>query len=151
MIEIGFRNIHCFSLKKKIKKLFADALEKKFGKNEKVFGADIKFVSGEEIKELNTKFRGVERETDVLSFPMYEFSTQPLPDEEYVFLGDIVICKNVAKRQAKDYGHSQKRELCFLALHGFLHLLGYDHIEKKDEKVMMKIAEEILEKNGEKR
>ena len=68
-----------------------------------------------------------------------------------LFLGDIVICKDVAKRQAKEYGHSLKREVCFLALHSLLHLLGYDHIEKDEEKEMMAVAEKILNKFGAKR
>ena len=153
MIEIQFKNVHCLCFKKKIKKLFTDALIKKYGKKseEKFFGADIRFVSEEEINALNVKFRNVDRATDVLSFPMYELSKEPMPDEDFIFLGDIAICKKVAIKQAKEYGHSLERELCFLALHGFLHLLGYDHIEKEDEEVMMRIAKEILEENGEKR
>ena len=78
---------------------------------------------------------------------MKEFE-QEKDEEGILFLGDIVICKKVAYKQAKEYGHSKKREICFLALHGLLHLLGYDHIEKKDEKLMTKTANSILEKFG---
>ena len=65
-------------------------------------------------------------------------------DTNLLFLGDIVISKNVAKKQAREYGHSLKREVCFLALHGFLHLLGFDHIKKEDEKIMTKLQNKIL-------
>ena len=65
-----------------------------------------------------------------------------------VLLGDVVICKEVAYQQAKDYEHSKKREICFLALHGLLHLLGYDHIKSEDEKLMMSTADKILKQFG---
>ena len=65
-------------------------------------------------------------------------------DSGLLFLGDIVICKNVAKKQAKEFGHSLKREVCFLALHGLLHLLGYDHIDPEDEKVMNFLQDKIM-------
>ena len=71
--------------------------------------------------------------------------------EKYVDIGDIVICKTVAKLQAKEYGHSYIREVCFLSLHGLLHLLGYDHIEEDDEKVMTQLQASILEDLGIKR
>ena len=104
------------------------------------------------IKELNNLYRKVDRETDVLSFPMLDIVyPQSVKDfkEEYapdgsLYLGDIVICPKIAKKQAKQYGHSKKREIGFLALHGFLHILGYDHIESEDEKVMMETSERVL-------
>ena len=109
----------------------------------------------EQIQKMNTEFRGIERSTDVLSFPnLNKAAKQKLTDFEaekvdgQLFLGDIVICKKRAKQQAKEYGHGKNREICFLALHGFLHLLGYDHIEKADEKLMQKTAEKILAKLG---
>ena len=61
-------------------------------------------------------------------------------------LGDIVICKSRAIEQAKEYGHSVERELCFLALHGFLHVLGYDHMQKEDEMIMFPLQDKILNK-----
>ena len=63
-----------------------------------------------------------------------------------IYLGDIAICTKRAREQAREYNHSYKREVCFLALHGFLHIMGYDHIEKEDEKEMMSLAEKILKK-----
>ena len=113
------------------------------------------FVSEDEIKNLNQKFRNIDKVTDVLSFPnldkkadekLSNFASEVV--EGQLFLGDIVICKPQAKRQAKEYEHSLKRELCFLALHGLLHLLGYDHIEKEDEKLMQSTAEKILTEFG---
>lgn len=115
----------------------------------------INFVSEEEIKELNGRFRQLDKVTDVLSFPnlekkvsqkLVEFNSEI--EDEGLFLGDIVICKKRAYQQAKDYGHSRKREVCFLALHGLLHLLGYDHIEKQDEIVMQEVADKILNEFG---
>ena len=93
----------------------------------------IAFVNNEKIKELNNKFRNINEVTDVLSFPM---------DEE--ILGDIIISAERALSQSKDYGHSFKREICFLFVHGLLHLLGYDHLSKEEEKEMFSLQEKIL-------
>lgn len=144
-----------FPYKKTIEKMFEIA-EQVLKENFKEVNLSINFVSEEKIKQLNKDFRNVDRVTDVLSFPnlnkkvdqaLKEFEQEK---DEYgiLFLGDIIICKKVAYKQAKEYGHSKKREVCFLALHGLLHLLGYDHIEKKDEEIMMKTANSILEKFG---
>lgn len=143
-----------FPYKRKIENLFklaGDILNENF-ENVEVF---VNFVSEDEIKDLNLKHRKIDKVTDVLSFPnldkkpnqkLSEFSSEII--DERLFLGDIIICKAQAKRQAKEYGHSLKREICFLALHGLLHLLGYDHIEKNDEKIMSAKANEILTKFG---
>ena len=152
MLKIYYNNIHSCFLKKKIKLLFLSALSEKFGETENlIFSVGIRFAKGKEIKELNNKFRNIDKETDVLSFPIYDFKNESLPTDEDVMLGDIVICKKVAKLQAKVLGHSYKREVCFLALHGFLHLLGYDHIEKDEEKEMNLTSEKILAKHEVKR
>ena len=142
----------CFCLKRKLRKIFETALDV-LGQASNV-GVSVCFVDEKEIQRLNKEFRNVDKVTDVLSFPStniiagekVEKFKDPLFDEVYV--GDIAICVKKAKQQAKEFGHSYKREVCFLALHGFLHLLGYDHIEKKDEKVMMGIAEKVLEKEN---
>ena len=137
--------------KKIIRKTYAKALEMT-GNN--VYGIEVtvSFVDGQTIQKYNKQHRNVDRETDVLSFPMLnihytqkvqDFADEIMPDGS-LYLGDVVICKKVAKKQAKEYGHKTKREVAFLALHGLLHLLGYDHIEKDDEKVMMAKSEEIL-------
>ena len=146
-----------FGFKKKIQKLFAIA-EEELNENFAETIVSVNFVSEEEIQKLNKEFRQIDKVTDVLSFPnLNKSKAQKLSEFEsekvdgLLFLGDIVICKDVAKRQAKEYGHSLKREVCFLALHSLLHLLGYDHIEKDEEKEMMAVAEKILNKFGAKR
>ena len=119
---------------------------------------NISFSSEDEIQRLNRDFRNVDSVTDVLSFPANDL-TCPISktgitcdmevDDGMVFLGDIIICYERACDQAEDYGHSLKRELCFLALHGTLHLLGYDHepgglelvrMREKEEEVLVKLG-----------
>lgn len=156
MIKIYFNNIKNLCLRNKIKKMFCDALEIKQQNcnqiKDKNFEVSLRFSSEEEIKDINKQYRGVDKKTDVLSFPIIDFNNDEDLESELsqneLMLGDIIICKQVAKSQAKEYQHSLKREICFLALHGFLHLLGYDHIEKKDEIEMQAIAKLILEKNN---
>ena len=87
----------------------------------------------EHIQTLNRDFRHVDRVTDVLTFPAWEGELSLSADG---YLGDIMICLERAEEQAKDYGHSLERELSFLAVHGVLHLLGYDHMTEADETVM---------------
>ena len=119
----------------------------------------ISFVGKEEIKKLNKDNRGIDKATDVLSFPT--LSLVPLqkinmkdpeircdidPVTKHLMLGDIVICEDVAKANAEEYGHSFEREICYLVVHGFLHLLGYDHMEEEDKKVMRALGEAVLKK-----
>ncbi|GAB3795389.1 rRNA maturation RNase YbeY [Virgibacillus kimchii] len=107
----------------------------------------INFVDNNEIKELNRNYRQKDEPTDVISFAMQEMVEGELEivgEEIPLTLGDIVISVDKAVEQASEYNHSLERELCFLAVHGFLHLLGYDHINKKDEEIMFKRQEEIL-------
>ena len=117
----------------------------------------INFVEEEKIQKLNKEFRGVDKITDVLSFPNLEkTSNEKLKkfakfkdfDTGLLFLGDIVICKNVAKNQAYQYGHSLQREICFLSLHGLLHLLGFDHMKEEEEKIMNKLQDKIMSEAG---
>lgn len=100
------------------------------------------FVDNEYIHKLNKEYRNVDRETDVITFALEDNDKQI--NNDYRLLGDIYISLDKAKSQAIDYGHSLKREVCFLAVHGFLHLLGYDHINKSDEEVMFAKQEEFL-------
>ena len=148
MNKIEYQNCWNLCFKKTTNKLFDMAVLKKFGKSSKNFFANIKFVSENEIRQLNNKFRQIDRSTDVLSFPNYDFAVENFEGEENVFLGDIAICKKIAKKQAKVFNHGTKRELCFLALHGILHLMGFDHLTEEQEKEMMDFAEEILKENG---
>lgn len=103
-------------------------------------------VTGEEeIRAMNRDYRGMDRVTDVLSFPAEEGEALLGPPG---FLGDICICLERAEEQAEEYGHSLKRELSFLAVHGALHLLGYDHMEPGERSAMEARQREILEGMG---
>ena len=104
------------------------------------------FVDNDEIKKLNKKFRSIDKETDVLSFPMIEFNSQPKDFliKKNILLGDIIISLPKAFEQAKEYGHTIEREIAFLTAHGILHLLGYDHINSEDEKIMFDKQKTIL-------
>ncbi len=123
---------------------------------------DIDFVGVKEIHAQNKEFRGVDKPTDVLSFPnllgvgvtnsqvisdnltkekyMADFN----PENETIFLGCISICKDIVFKQAKEYGNSKEREMTYMAVHGILHLLGYDHIIDDDKKEMRRVEEEIM-------
>ena len=86
-------------------------------------------VDNEYIHKLNKEYRGIDRPTDVISFALED--SEDIKYEDFRLLGDIYISIDKAKEQAEEYGHSFKREICFLAVHGLLHLLGYDHMEKE--------------------
>lgn len=101
------------------------------------------FVDDDAIHEMNRDYRGVDRITDVISFA-FEDNAQ-IVYNDCRLLGEIYICIPQMKRQAKEYGHSEKRELAFLSVHGMLHLLGYDHMNEKDEKEMFALQELILD------
>ena len=100
------------------------------------------FVEDEEIHTINREYRNVDRITDVISFAFED--NEDIMYNEIRMLGDIYICIPQMKRQAESYGHSEKRELSFLAVHGILHLLGYDHMNEEDEKEMFALQELIL-------
>ena len=112
----------------------------------------VTFMSDEEIQAINAEYRGIDKPTDVISFALEEQSAGEIEiqvmDDMPTVLGDIIISAETAKRQADAYGHSFKREIGFLALHGFLHLLGYDHLTDEDEKKMFGRQKEILESFG---
>lgn len=95
------------------------------------------------IHEINRDYRKIDRPTDVISFASIDEDAMIVAGDE-IELGDVFINVHAIRSQAEDYGHSLKREFNFLVTHGLLHLLGYDHIEKKDEDVMFKLQEEIL-------
>ena len=143
---VNFNNFGDKNLKQKITEIYEIALKETHNKNNIVI--DVTIVGRNTIKELNREHRNVDRVTDVLSFPLLEndeLKSDLMHDENIqTELGDIVICKSRAIEQAKEYGHSLERELCFLALHGFLHVLGYDHMQKEDEMVMFPLQDKIL-------
>ena len=124
-------------------KEFEDVVVKVFDPIENESNVHVIFVSSGEIKRLNSFFRGIDRPTDVLSFIN--------DDQEEHSLGDIFICLEVAQKQALELGHSIEREVAFLAVHGYLHLIGYDHQTKNDEEQMTLKQEEILNNAGIKR
>ena len=124
--------------------------------------AEVIFVSEEEIKSLNNDNRNVNEVTDVLSFPNLlevgrenmQLIIEKLTKDNYkqeinfetnsIFVGDICICKSVAYKHAKEYGNTKIREIVYMAVHGLLHLLGYDHIVGDDKKIMRQVEEEIM-------
>ena len=105
-------------------------------------------VDNEYIHELNKNYRGIDRETDVITFALEDEDSLIMPEEVERNLGDIYISIDKARSQAEEFGHGLLRELSFLAVHGFYHLLGYDHMTEEEEKVMFKKQEEVLEDYG---
>lgn len=100
-------------------------------------------VDNDYIHELNKTYRGIDRETDVITFAL-EDDSKVVNASSHRVLGDIYISLDKAKMQAQEYQHSFLREICFLAVHGFYHLLGYDHMEEEDAKIMFAKQEEVL-------
>ena len=124
-------------------------------------GVTVAFVSENRIRTVNRETRGIDRTTDVLSFPMLDMAegrlSAPIQAQDLdradggkplVWLGDILLCPERAERQSKAYGHSLTREIAFLTAHGMLHLLGYDHIDPADEKAMSARQERTLDRLG---
>ncbi len=103
---------------------------------------NIIFVSNEEIHKINREYRNTDRVTDVISFALED--NKDIVYEDFRLLGDIYIAIDVAYDQAIEYNHSREREVCFLATHGILHLLGYDHMTENEEKEMFSLQEELL-------
>ena len=98
------------------------------------------FVSPRQIHQLNRKFRQVDKVTDVLSFPDGDVN----PETNRRFMGDVLICRSMARRQAKEIGHSLAEEITFLQVHGTLHLFGYDHMQPDDEAKMLGLQRKIM-------
>lgn len=101
------------------------------------------FVDNKTIRDINREYRGIDRDTDVISFALED--NEDIKFEFGRLLGDIYISVDKMKEQAIEYGHSELREMAFLTVHGLLHLLGYDHMTKEDEEVMFKEQELILD------
>lgn len=104
---------------------------------------NIIIVDNEKIQMINREYRHIDRETDVISFAFED--NMDVCYKDFRLLGDIYISIDRCYSQALEYGHSREREICFLATHGILHLLGYDHIEKEDEEVMNSLQNELLD------
>ena len=147
-MEIGLFNETDENIEKEleiVKKVLVHGLTK-LNIDDAIFNVII--VNNDYIHELNKKYRGIDRETDVITFALFDDKTFN-PEER--ILGDVYISIDKAKSQSIEYGHSFIRELSFLAVHGMLHLLGYDHMKKEEEEVMFKLQEEILDEMGIKR
>lgn len=124
---------------------------------EDIFAVDIDITDGETVREFNRETRGVDAETDVLSFPYYDSLSLPAKKSDFsdeafdgkrVALGSIMISEPRVRAQAEEYGHSYERELAYLACHGLLHILGFDHVTEEGEREMNGIAEKVMEAVG---
>ena len=131
-----------------IKEVVKECFKKERLENTKLY-ISITLTTPENIQKINKEFRKIDKPTDVLSFPMFEkeeiqlkLEKQDLKIEDV--LGDIVISIKQVEIQALEYGHSFERELAYMVVHGFYHLMGYDHIEEEDKKIMRQKEEEIL-------
>ena len=127
-----------------VEKVLLSAIEKEKLDN---VSFNLIIVDNKYIHELNKTYRNIDRETDVITFALEDEDTIIIPNNERI-LGDIYISIDKARSQADEYGHSLLRELSFLAVHGFYHLLGYDHQTEEDEKIMFSKQEEVLDSYG---
>lgn len=138
-----------------IKKIFSTVC-KVHGIRKNAISVEISLVDKEQIHQLNLQTRNVDKPTDVLSYPALDKIIFPFdkknyldilsPEDNTLYIGEIIICREIMTEQAEEYGHSETREIAFLTTHGLLHLLGYDHIEDDMRKVMRAKEDEILEK-----
>ena len=115
------------------------------------FSLEVNFVDNETIHQINRDYRNIDRPTDVISFAFLDEVEGEINinyGDHMFLLGEILISLDQAKLQAEEYKHSLHREICFLFIHGLLHLLGYDHMNKEDEDKMFGIQKEILEELG---
>ena len=132
-----------------VKKVFDKCFEEENLQNSKLY-ITVTFTNSENIRKINKQYRNIDKATDVLSFPLYEKQELDKKIEQQEFLhedvlGDVVISIEKVEEQAKEYGHSFERELSYMLVHGFYHLMGYDHIEKEDKNQMREKEEKILD------
>ena len=152
-MKVEFNGINLLT-KKLIKKVIYVALEEL--KQLKHISLSISFVGEGQIKDINSNHRGIDKGTDVLSFPSLDIGAGiqivaadypiDLDENENVFIGDIIVCPSIAIQQAEEFGHSKRREVAFLVLHGLLHLFGYNHEDEKGMREMEAISERVLSK-----
>lgn len=144
LLKIYFENEQeALPITYKLKILLRRAIEATLDYEQFCNGCEVSltFTDNAGIRELNKKFRQIDRETDVLSFPLFDYegeADEPILDEIRNNLGDIVISLEKAQAQAEEYGHSYEREVAFLCVHSMLHLLGYDHERSEDEDADMR-------------
>ena len=147
--------IECFNKRIHLKKI-AQAVYDVLGQKDNL-KVELGFVSAGEIKDYNRETRGVDKVTDVLSYPtldgvcgrvIYKKDFPTDVDGKHLFLGSIILCEEKIESQAKEYGHSAKRERDYLIIHGLLHLFGYDHMTDEDKAVMRAKEKQVLKKLG---
>ena len=132
---------------KVVQKVLTECFKVEALENSKLY-ISITLTNPENIRKLNNEYRNIDKETDVLSFPMFEKEEiNSIRNCEYEeALGDIIISIERVKEQAEEYGHSFERELAYMVVHGFYHLMGEDHIEEEDKKIMREKEENVLSK-----
>ena len=149
MFEIVYKEIEeKEEYKKTIKKVLKKCFEEEKIINSKLI-ITITLTNAENIRKINKQFRNIDKATDVLSFPMFDKDELENKIKNRLFehedvLGDIIISIPGVEEQAKEYGHSFERELSYMVVHGFYHLMGYDHIKEEDKKEMRPKEEKIL-------
>ncbi|MFA7673876.1 MAG: rRNA maturation RNase YbeY [Clostridia bacterium] len=157
VIDIAGTNEKTESFVKPIKEVLRHILKSlEFNEKKAALSIYVEFVTPEYIKDINKEQRGIDAVTDVLSFPALENKEGKLVYDEYdidldrgeLFLGDILICEDRLFSQALEYGHAPVRESVFLASHGLMHLLGYDHTKEEDEKLLRDVQEKALKELG---
>lgn len=144
-MELDFCNegLACYDLyEAKYNELFEKTI--KFLNLDGDYYMSVTIVDNQKIHVINKEYRGVDRPTDVISFALLDNEANKPIKGMPIDLGEIIISFEKAEEQAKEYGHSSEREFSFLFVHGLLHLLGYDHMEKEDEEVMFKLQDDIL-------
>ncbi len=133
-----------------VKKVLQQCMKEEKLENSKL-SITVTLTTPMQIKKINKEYRKIDKATDVLSFPMFEKDEldEKIKDQDFIHedvLGDIIISIEKVEEQAKEYNHSFERELSYMLVHGFYHLMGYDHIEEEDKKVMRPKEENILNK-----
>ena len=131
-----------------VKKVFEKCFQEETLQDSKLY-ITVTFTTPKNIQSINKRYRNIDKPTDVLSFPMFqrEELNKKIKEKDFLYqdiLGDIVISIPKVEEQAKEYGHSFERELSYMLVHGFYHLMGYDHIEEEDKKRMRTKEEKIL-------
>ncbi len=145
--EINFLEVEENEIYEKHIKYIINECFKEENLDKKKLYINILLTTPQNIKKINKEQRNIDNETDVLSFPMFEKEEiKQIPDNQFDILGDIVISLEKVKEQSIEYGHSFERELSYMVVHGFYHLLGYDHINENDKEKMREKEENILNK-----
>ena len=149
MFEIVYKDIEeNKEYEEVIKKVIEQCYKEENLENSKLF-ITITLTNPENIQKINKEYRNIDKPTDVLSFPMFEKKEldKKIADNDFEYediLGDIIISIERVKEQAEEYGHNFERELSYMVVHGFYHLMGYDHIKEEDKNIMRPKEEKIL-------